>query len=190
MSPTCSCWRCPFAAFLALWLLLTSTGLVRAAIGPLDRHHSPPGATLKTGGDLQADRMTAQGIEKGDSRQQVSVKRTGEGASANPSHSQVRGDLASQGIRNGSQESFAPTAANAARTGNAALQQYLDSGLVQIRNNPQVQAVLQNGAGRTLTYTDARGQFRLTVTKSPKTHVGQSACHIPLKIEHIVERST
>jgi filamentous hemagglutinin len=79
----------------------------------------------------------------------------------------VRGDLKAQGLRNGSHESFAPTAANATQTGTTALQQYLTSGLVQIKNNPQalaqVQAVLQNSAGRTLTYTEASGQFSLTV---------------------------
>jgi len=118
-------------------------------------------------GTLNADRMTTAGIVRGDSRQQVSVTRTGDGANANPADSQVLGNLAAQGIRNGSNESFAPTAANAPQNGSAALQQYLASGLVQIKSSPQVagqlQAVLQNGNGSTLTYKDASGKVSLTV---------------------------
>jgi len=60
-------------------------------------------------GALNADRMSVKGVETADARQQVSVKRTGEDASANPTRSQVRGDLTAQGLRNGSTESFAPT---------------------------------------------------------------------------------
>lgn len=118
-------------------------------------------------GTLNADRMTANGVEKGDARQQVSVKRTGDGADANPSSSMVVGNLASQGIRNGANESFAATAANAVQSGQAALQQYMASGLLRIKADPQTAAqlttLLQNNSGSTLTIKDDSGKLHLTV---------------------------
>jgi filamentous hemagglutinin family protein len=119
-------------------------------------------------GTLVADRMTTEGVVRGDSRQQVSVEQTGDGANANPSASQVIGDLAGQGIRNGSNESFAPTAANAVQSGTTALQQYVASGLVQVKNNTQLAAVLENSEGATLTYRDDSGRISLTVAGQAK----------------------
>lgn len=120
-------------------------------------------------GKLNADRMTTGGVVRGDSRQQVSVTQTGEGAQSNPTSSQVLGDLKTQGVRNGSNDSFAP---NASQTGNAALQQYLASGLLQIKSNPQLasqlSAILKNSEGSTLTYKDDSGKLSLTVAGQAK----------------------
>ncbi len=141
-------------------------------------------ASIKVGGDFSAatpetrndgtlnvDRMTVNGIVKGDSRQQVSVTRTGDNADANPQNSQVLGKLAAQGIRNHSAESLAPTAANAQQTGQAALQQYLNSGLIQIAGDPQVAAQLKaqlKPDGSTLTVKDDAGNLSLTVAGQAK----------------------
>ncbi|MBI5784252.1 MAG: hemagglutinin repeat-containing protein, partial [Rhodocyclales bacterium] len=120
-------------------------------------------------GTFRADRMTVDGIVKGDSRQQVDVKRTGDDADANPASSQVLGDLKSAGIRNGSNDSFDP---NATQTGVDALQAYLQSGLIQVRNDPQVSAklgkILRNSEGATLTYQDDSGKVSLTVAGQAK----------------------
>lgn len=123
-------------------------------------------------GTLNADRMTVNGIERGDSRQQVKVIRTGDEADDNPEESQVKGNLAAQGIRNHSNESFDPTAANAMKGGAAALEQYFASGLVQIKNNPELsknlETILANPNGEAMTVTDASGQVRLTVAGEAK----------------------
>lgn len=120
-------------------------------------------------GSLRADRMTANGIERGDYRQQVDVKKTGVGADSNPTQSQVLGDLTSQGIQNGANDSFTP---KAVVTGGEALQQYLNSGLVQVRSNPQLAAQLQNVLGNTggtsLTFKDDSGNISLTVAGQAK----------------------
>ncbi|MGL5633016.1 MAG: hemagglutinin repeat-containing protein, partial [Azovibrio sp.] len=123
-------------------------------------------------GSLNADRMTVDGIERGDSRQQVNITRTGDEADDNPAESQVKGNLAAQGIRNHSNESFDPTAANAMKGGQAALEQYFASGLVQIKNNPELSksldTLLANPNGEAMTVTDASGQVRLTVAGEAK----------------------
>lgn len=129
-------------------------------------------------GSFRADRMTTTGIVRGDSRQQVEVKRTGDAAehSLNPDGtpaktqtSEVLGDLKAQGIRNGANDSFDQ---KATQTGTEALQAYLQSGLIQVRSDPQVAAklnrILQNSAGATLTYKDDSGKVSLTVAGQAK----------------------
>ncbi|MBI4997205.1 MAG: hemagglutinin repeat-containing protein [Rhodocyclales bacterium] len=129
-------------------------------------------------GTFKADRMTVDGIVKGDSRQQVDVKRTGDaaehafnpdGTPAKTQTSEVLGDLKAQGIRNGSNDSFDQ---KATQTGTEALQAYLQSGLIQVRNDPQVAAklnrILQNSEGATLTYKDDTGKVSLTVAGQAK----------------------
>lgn len=120
-------------------------------------------------GTLKADRMTLDGVVRGDARQQVDVKRTGDDADANPTSSQVLGNLADKGIRNGANDSFTP---NAVLSGQDAIQQYLQSGLLQIKGDPkataQLGALLQNKDGATLTYQDAGGKLSLTVAGQAK----------------------
>lgn len=119
-------------------------------------------------GQLQADRMTTDGIVRGDSRQQVSITRTG-AASNGTDQSEVRGQLSSQGIRSGAKDAFDPIAA---QTGQNAVAQYLQSGLVQIKSDPQLQSRLQNilanTQGTQFTYKDDSGKLSLTVAGQAK----------------------
>lgn len=120
-------------------------------------------------GSLIADRMTVDSVVRGTARQQVDVKTTGVGANSNASSSKVLGALSGAGIRNGANDSFAP---KAAVIGGDALQQYLNSGLVQIQNNPQLaeqlKHVLSNPGGASLTYKDDSGNISLTVAGQAK----------------------
>ena len=120
-------------------------------------------------GSFKADRMTAEGIVHGDSRQQVSITRTGLDASTNPTDSKVKGELKSQGIRNGAADDFTP---KTSQSGSAALNQYINSGLVQIKNNPDLNAkiehILKDTGGSSLTYKDDSGKISLTVAGQAK----------------------
>ena len=119
-------------------------------------------------GSLIADRMTKDGVVKGEARQQVSVTRTGVGADANPQNSQILGDLKAAGIRNGANDSF--TRKDAA-TGQAALSQYLQSGLVSIGQDARLTRQLNTllkADGTTLTVKDANGNVSLTVAGQAK----------------------
>jgi len=120
-------------------------------------------------GSFRADRMTTAGVVRGDSRQQVSVARTGDDADPQARSSQVLGDLESQGIRNGASDSFTPAAT---QSGAEALQTYLQSGLVQVRNDPALSArlgtILRNTEGAALTYRDDSGRVSLTVAGQAK----------------------
>jgi len=115
--------------------------------------------TKDSQGNLQADRMTADGVIKGADRQQVSV--TGSGAQT----SHVLGNLTALGIRNGAADSFAPGAVSG---GQAAMTTLLQNGLVSIRNNPDLQAVLAAPSGTAMTYRDASGKVQLTLAGQAK----------------------
>ena len=119
-----------------------------ADIGSLDQQGKP-----------QADRMTVNGVEKGESRQQISITRTGK-AGGNTDSSEVRGKLSTQGIRANANDSFAP---GATIQGQAAIEQYLASGLIQVKNNPQIQATLNAPSNGPLTYQDAEGKVQLSI---------------------------
>ncbi|UCV08556.1 hemagglutinin repeat-containing protein [Dechloromonas denitrificans] len=112
-------------------------------------------------GSLKADRMTATGVEQGDSRQQVSI--TGTGSGGGSLAESAKKALAS-GIRADANDAFT---AGATASGAAALSQYLQSGLVQIKQDPQlagkIQQVLDSSAGTTLTVKDDAGHVSLTV---------------------------
>lgn len=117
-------------------------------------------------GTFLSDRMTKDGVVKGEARQQVSVTRTG--ADANPQNSQILGDLKAAGIRNGANDSF--TRKDAA-TGQAALSQYLQSGLVSIGQDARLTRQLNTllkADGTTLTVKDANGNVSLTVAGQAK----------------------
>jgi len=154
-------------------------------------------------GTVNADRMTVNGIVRGDSRQQVSVTRTGDGADANPATSQVRGNLAAQGIRNGANDaaqqiplggSFAPTAANAPQSGQAAISALLQSGLIQIKNQPAVQAALNAPTpnGSALTYKDDSGKVTLTLAGQAKVQAVYSQLQLTetFDVKHFPDQGT
>jgi filamentous hemagglutinin len=117
-------------------------------------------------GSLKADRMTATGIEQGDSRQQVSITGTGSGGS---SLAESAKKALASGIRADANDAFT---AGATASGAAALSQYLQSGLVQIKQEPQlaskIQQVLDSSAGSTLTVKDDAGHVSLTVAGQAK----------------------
>ncbi|WP_428826694.1 filamentous hemagglutinin N-terminal domain-containing protein [Azonexus sp. IMCC34842] len=117
-------------------------------------------------GSLKADRMTATGVEQGDSRQQVSITGTGSGGG---SLAESAKKALANGIRADANDAFT---AGATASGAAALSQYLQSGLVQIKQDPQlagkIQQVLDSSAGTTLTVKDDAGHVSLTVAGQAK----------------------
>ncbi|MDK9724927.1 MAG: filamentous hemagglutinin N-terminal domain-containing protein [Sterolibacteriaceae bacterium MAG5] len=122
-------------------------------------------------GALQADRMTAAGVVKGTDRQQVSVGGSGSTAGV----SQVLGSLAGQGIRNGANDAFAATAT---KEGQAAVSALLQSGLVGIRNHPDLQAILATPNGTAVTYKDDSGKVQLTLAGQAKVQEVYSALRL------------
>lgn len=154
--------------FAELRQLLTTIRVGEGATLTVGGNFSAAVGETRPDGTLNADRMTTKGVVRGGERQQVNVARTGDGANADPQQSQVLGSLANQGIKNHRSESFAPTAANAAQSGAAALQQYVASGLLEVRGNPRLAAVLQNIGGATLAVKDDAGNLRLTVAGEAK----------------------
>lgn len=120
--------------------------------------------TRNAQGRIEADRMTAEGAVRGESRQQVSVTRTEakRGTTVNPLHSHVLGDLTAQGIRPGTNDSFA---SGALRSGQEALAALVNSGLLTFRDASRLQAVLAapTPGGGPLIYRDEAGRIQLTV---------------------------
>ena len=125
--------------------------------------------TKDANGQLQADRMTVNGVIKGTDRQQISVTHTDDkaGTTLNGNTSQVLGNLAAQGIRSGAKDNLSP---EALQTGQAAVNSLINSGLLTLKNQPAVQAALNaptpNGAA--LTYTDSTGKVSLSVAGQAK----------------------
>ena len=107
--------------------------------------------TTDANGQLQADVMTANGVEKGESRQQINV--------SGGDYSRILGSLSSLGIRAGAQDSFA---GSEALNGQAALEQMLQQGLLKIRQQPAIQSLIQ-ADGSTRAYQDDAGNLKLTV---------------------------
>ena len=115
-------------------------------------------------GSLRADRMTATGIDQGDSRQQVRITGSGSGGST---LAETAKKALAEGIRAEADDAFTP---GVTRTGTAALNQFLESGLVKVGNIPQLERQLKQilGDGAGLTQRDATGQITLTVAGQSK----------------------
>jgi len=115
-------------------------------------------------GSFKADRMTATGIEKGDSRQQVSITGSGSGGS---SLAETAKKALAEGVRANANDAFT---AGGQKTGQAAIESFLNSGLVQVGSNPKLDSQLKQilGDGKGLTSTEASGQVTLTVAGEAK----------------------
>lgn len=126
-------------------------------------------ATRDASAQLQADRITADGIVKGSDRQQVSLTHTDDkaGTTTNGPTSKVLGNLAAQGIRSGANDSFSP---EAIQTGQAAVTALMQTGLLSVKNQPGVQAALNAPTpnGSALTYKDDSGKVTLTLAGQAK----------------------
>lgn len=138
--------------------------------------------TRDADGNLEADRMTAHGIEKGTDRQQVTMT----GNAAKSDTSQVLGNLAAKGIRANANDSFAPTAV---LSGQDAMNALVQSGLVKLKNDPEIQKVLAepSPSGKAMTYTDPSGRIKLTVSGEAKVQQIYSTLRLNEKfdIQHI-----
>jgi filamentous hemagglutinin len=150
-------------------------------------------ATTDANGQLQADRITADGVVKGSDRQQVALTHSDDkaGTTLNGPTSKVLGDLAAQGIRSGANDSFSP---QAVQTGQAAVTALINSGLLNVKNQPAVQAALDAPTpnGSALTYRDDSGKVTLTLAGQAKVQAVYSQLKLTetFDVKHFADQGT
>ena len=149
--------------------------------------------TTDASGQLQADRMSANGVIKGGDRQQVSLSHTDDkkGTTTNGPTSKVLGNLSALGIRSGAADSFTP---EAMQTGQAAVTALLQSGLLTVKNQPGVQAALNapTANGSALTAQDNTGKITLTVAGQAKVQAVYNQLKLTetFDVKHFADQGT